>query len=203
MEAVFSGWASREAFEGGAKTLGQLLGRAGQEIPKPVGFEPEPQAFDGIEVRRIGRKCHMWHLRSFRQSSTFSCSPHLCSGEWNESGLTGRNNLIPGFPVLNTAHGCDVPKWAWRIRSRTQKSLNSAKADYDNNRRPTVVNVPTDGMEPENSSPVMQVIRPAPSALSNSNVQTGAPFLFGFGSSVACVVTVPENFVLIREHTTE
>jgi hypothetical protein len=45
-----------EAFESGAQPGDQIIGRAGDVIPKPVGLEPQSQPFDGIEVRRIARQ---------------------------------------------------------------------------------------------------------------------------------------------------
>jgi len=45
-----------EAFERLAKAGDQLFRRAGDEIPKPVGLESQPQPLDGIEIRRVARQ---------------------------------------------------------------------------------------------------------------------------------------------------
>ena len=43
-----------EVTEGSAKVGGQLLGRTGDEVGEEIGFEAQPESFDGIEVRTVG-----------------------------------------------------------------------------------------------------------------------------------------------------
>jgi hypothetical protein len=48
--------------EGEAKAVGEFLGGVGDIIPELIGIEAQPQALDGIEVRRIGRQIHRFKM---------------------------------------------------------------------------------------------------------------------------------------------
>ena len=43
-----------KALQSEAKPITKLLGALGHEIIKPVCFKPQPQALDGVEIRRVG-----------------------------------------------------------------------------------------------------------------------------------------------------
>ena len=43
-----------EGFECGEQALGQFLGSAGDEVAEVVGFEAQPEPFDGIKVGTVG-----------------------------------------------------------------------------------------------------------------------------------------------------
>ena len=51
-----------EIFESQDKAIGEFLIGARDEIPKPIGFEPEPKSFDRIEIRRVGRKINRFKV---------------------------------------------------------------------------------------------------------------------------------------------
>ena len=45
-----------ESAECEAETLGELLRGAGDEVCEIIRFEAQPQAFDGVEIRAVGRE---------------------------------------------------------------------------------------------------------------------------------------------------
>ena len=45
-----------EGFNGGAEAVRQFSFGASDEVLEPVGFEAQPEAFDGVEVRRVTRQ---------------------------------------------------------------------------------------------------------------------------------------------------
>ena len=49
-------WGVHEVVQSSAKPLGQFLGRAGDPVAEVVGFEAQPESFDGIEVGAVARE---------------------------------------------------------------------------------------------------------------------------------------------------